>query len=201
MDATTTKAQKKIGLLNALIDHPRTGEAEREAARRMLKRVVAKARSEGVQLKENGVVDRRAYGAKYDHTHTMDIADIARQIREDIKVARKIAKLAAEPGALATIDVLANAPAQMKFGVRISRFSGGCALDIRVKNIPADWWTERTDDRGDVGKFATPALKAVAAELRQIMDAYNHDGSDLLTDYFDVRFYGHVLSEDGLTLA
>jgi hypothetical protein len=201
MDATTTKAQKKIGLLNALINHPRTGEAERDAARRMLQRVVAKARTEGVQIKDSGVVDRRVYGAKYDHTHTMDIADIAKQIREDIKLARKIAKQAAEPGALATVDPLANAPVEMKFGVRISRFSGGCALDIRIKNVPAGWWTERTDDRGDTGKFATPALKAVAAELRQIMDAYNHDGSDLLTDYSDVRFYGDVLSEDGLTLA
>lgn len=198
---TTTKAQKKIGLLNALISHPRTGEAERDAARRMLARVIAKARTEGIQLGENGIVDHRAYGAKYDHTHTMDIADIAKQVREDIKLARKIAKLTVEPGALATRDALANAPAQMKFGVRISRFSGGCALDVRIKNVPADWWTERTDDRGDTGKFATAALKGVAAELKQIMDAYNHDGSDLLTDYFDVRFYGHVLSEDGLTLA
>jgi hypothetical protein len=201
MNATAAKAQRKIGLLNALIAHPRTGEAEREAARRMLARVIAKARAEGIQLGDNGAVDRRTYGAKYDHTHTMDIADIAKQVREDIKLARKIAKLTVEPGALATLDALANAPVQMKFGVRISRFSGGCALDVRVKNIPADWWTERTDDRGDVGKFATPALKAVAAELKQILDAYNHDGSDLLTDYFDVRFYGHVLSEDGLTLA
>lgn len=200
MDATATKAQKKIKLLNVLINHPRTGEAERDAARRMVQRVLAKASAEGIQIAVSGYVDRRTYGAKYDHAQTMDISDIARLIREDIKLARKVAKKTAEPGALATIDALGNAPAQVKFGVRISRFSGGCALDIKIKNVPADWWTERTDDRGDAGKFATPALKALAAELRSIMDAYNHDGSDLLTDYFDVRFYGHVLSEEGLTL-
>jgi hypothetical protein len=200
MNATAAKAQKKIKLLNALIDHPRTGEAERDAARRMLQRIVAKAGSEGVQIRESGYVDRRSYGAKYDHTGRMDIADIAKLVRADIKLARKIAQQTAEPGSLAIVDTLGNAPAQIKFGVRVSRFSGGCALDITIKNIPDNWWVERNNGR-ERGKFGSPALKAVAAELRQIMDAYNHNGSDLLTDYFDVRFYGHVLSEGGLTLA
>ncbi len=201
MDVKAAKVQKKIKLLNALITHPRTGQAERDAARRMLQRVTAKAKADGIQISESGYVDRRAYGAKYDHAGTMDITGIAKLVREDIKLARKVAKKTAEPGALAIIDPLGDAPEEMKFGVRISRFAGGCALDIHVKNIPAEWWTEERDDWGDICRRTTPRLKALAAELRSIMNAYNHDGSDLMTDYSDVRFYGHVLSEEGLTLA
>ncbi|MFD4596690.1 hypothetical protein ACFWPQ_01530 [Streptomyces sp. NPDC058464] len=202
MDVRASKVQKKIQLLNALIAHPRTGEAERDAGRRMLQRVISKAAAEGVKISESGYVDSRTYGAKYDHSGRLDVSDIAKLIREDIKLARKVAKKAAAPGSLAVVDPLADAPAEVKFGVTARRYAGSHrVIDIKVRNVPANWWEERTDDLGDTGKFATPALKALAAELRSIMDAYNHNGSDLLSDYTDVRFSGHVLSEEGLTLA
>ncbi len=44
-------------------------------------------------------------------------------------------------------------------------------------------------------------MKALAKAIRAIMDSYNYDGSDAMTDYFDVRFYGNVCNEYGLVLA
>jgi len=38
--------------------------------------------------------------------------------------------------------------------------------------------------------------KAAKMTLERIHNAYNHDGSEIQTDYFDVRYYGHVEFED-----
>lgn len=39
---------------------------------------------------------------------------------------------------------------------------------------------------------ATPEALAVQAALQELLDACNHDGSDSMVDYFDVKFYGHA---------
>lgn len=190
------KLKSKVDLLNAFINHPRTGEAERATAHRMIQRLIAKARANGVRLSANGLIDSRAYGAKYDRTHGLRTADIAKLVRADIKMARKIGKQAQAgdtSGALATTDPIANAPAQVTYSVRTRTYAGGSSIDVVIKNIPAEWgWTESFDDRGDVVRKGTEALRALSVELKAILDAYNYDGSDLASDYSDVRFYGFV---------
>ena len=193
--SATLKLKSKVGLLNALINHPRTSDNERDAARRMLRRLVIKARANGVRLSETGVVDRRTYGAKFDKTEGLRTADIAKLVRADIKMARKIGKQAqsGDGAALATTDPIANAPAQITYSVRTRTYAGGSSIDVVIKNIPAEWgWTETVDDRGDVVRKGTPALGALSRELKTILDAYNYDGSDLMSDFSDVRFYGFV---------
>lgn len=193
---TTLKLRSKVGLLNALIHHPRTTPTERDAARRMLRRLITKARANGIRLTETGLIDRRTYGTKFDSTEGLRTADIAKLVRADIKLARKIGKQAQEAdasGALATTDPIANAPAQITYSVRTRTYAGGSSIDVVIKNIPAEWgWTESVDDRGDVVRKGTPALGALSRELKAILDAYNYDGSDLLSDFSDVRFYGSV---------
>src|SRR4051812_17296541 len=106
-----TRTGKKIQLLQTLIDHPATGEGERAAARRMLDRVKARASAEGERLQPTGWTDARVYGAKYDSVRNeYDLAKIAKRIREDIKVARKVGIHSAGPGALAVADPIADAP-------------------------------------------------------------------------------------------
>ena len=192
----TLKLKSKVGLLNALINHPRTNDAERDAARRMLQRLITKARANGIRLGENGAIDRRTYGAKYDSTEGLYTKDIAKLVRADIKMARKIGKKAQAgnpAGALATIDPIANAPSQITYSVRTRTYSGGSSIDVVIKNVPAEWgWTESIDDRGDVVRKGTEALRALGAELQALLDAYNYDGSDLASDYSDVRFNGFV---------
>lgn len=194
---SATKAAKKIQLLNALINHPSTSEEERDAGRRMLARVIASAKAKGENITSNGYIDRRTYGSKYDKARGLRLADIAKLMREDIKLARKIGLKAAGPGALATIDPIGNAPASIKYAVRTQTYSGGGSINIIIKGIPADWYTVETDDRGDAYPVASAALNALRDELRLIHEAYNYNGSDLMVDYFDVNYYGGVRVEYG----
>jgi len=193
-----TKTRKTIENLRALIDHPRTGDNERNAARRMLKRVLAKAQEQGEQV-TGGYRDHRVYGEKYDQVRRLGVVEIAKLMRADIKLALKVAKATAEPGALATIDPFSAIPDGLKITVRTRHAN---AIDIVVRNIPEAWgWTEEADRWGNPRTVATPALKALAEALKTIHRAYNYDGSDISTDYFDVNYYGGVISEHGRHLA
>lgn len=192
MNASATKAQKKIGLLWALIDHPRTGEAERDAARRMLQRILDKAKAEGIQINDCGWVDRRVYGSKYEQSKDMRLPDIAKLMREDIKMARKVGKQMSEPGAIAVIDALGTMPTQIKVSVTSQYYSGGGSIDITVKNIPDEWGFVEAERYGRPCIVPSPAFQAVLADLRVIHAAYNYDGSDILTDYFDQKYLGSV---------
>lgn len=42
----------------------------------------------------------------------------------------------------------------------------------------------------------TEEARVAKMTLERIHGAYNHDGSEVMTDYFDVRYYGHVSFED-----
>lgn len=195
MNASATKAQKKISLLRALIDHPRTGEPERDAARRMLQRILNKARTEGIQINGHGWVDRRVYGAKYQQVKGMGLAEIAKLMREDVKVARKVGKQMTEPGAVAVIDAIGTMPAQIKVSITSRYYSGGGSIDIRVKNIPRDWGfieEEHAFRPGFMYLVPSPAFAAVLTDLRVIHAAYNYDGGDITTDYFDQNYLGCV---------
>lgn len=194
---TLTKSGKKIQILQALIDHPRTGDEERDAARRMLARVLAKANANGEHLKPTGWVDHRSYGAKYDDVRGIyDIAVIAKLMRADIKISRKLGLKAAEPGEIAIPDPIADAPAQIKISVRTQKYSGGGSINILIRDVPEDWRTVCYDDRGNERRGCGPALAALADELRAIHQAYNYNGSDAMTDYFDVNYYGGVSVEE-----
>lgn len=197
-----TKTTKKIRLLQTLIDHPRTGDGERQAARVMLGRLLAKAAKAGVDTAAatNGWTDRRAYGAKYDRS--LDVKQIAALVREQIKLARKLAKkTAGETGTVKLVDPIGDAPEQIKFSVRIDRFSGGSSIDISILNEPEDWAWEVRDHHGFPTEMPTPAFQALADELASLMRAYNYDGSDITTDYFDVNFYASVYAKGGRVLA
>jgi hypothetical protein len=64
----------------------------------------------------------------------------------------------------------------VKPSVRISRYSGGQSLDVHLK-------MERDPE--------------LAKKIRAILNSYNFDESDSQSDYFCVRFYGHVTFNDG----
>lgn len=157
----------------------------------------------------------RAYGDKYDGN--LDVAEIAKLIRADIKEARKAGDL----------------PDDWKYGVRIARFSGGCSIDVNAKSprptlrmnpgmmiappdaerdveVPRPRHYVPYDETAPLPEFitmrlrpgemyeimwgdaATDEAKSVTALLKKIVAAYNHDGSDSMVDYFDVKFWGHV---------
>ncbi|MFJ2882439.1 hypothetical protein ACIQGT_14040 [Streptomyces sp. NPDC093108] len=188
-----TKTQKKIKNLQALIDHERTGEPERDAARRMIKRIHDTAKRDGVTLKANGWVDTRVYGDKYDTVRNLALPAIAKLMRQDVKLARKLGQEAAEPGALALMDALGVMPAEIKVSITSRYYSGGGSIDIRVKNIPDDWgFVKEEDTHGYVRTVPSPALAAVLADLKVIHWSYNFDGGDPYAEYAHRNYLGSV---------
>lgn len=116
-------------------------------------------------------------GSKYSATERLDIAEVAKLVRKDIK--------AQVPG--------------VKVSVRISRYSGGQSLDVDVMSVPdglevANLERVRFDlEHGLYAYTHLPLLsadgEALLAQIRAIVAAYNRDNSDIQSDYFDVRFY------------
>jgi hypothetical protein len=146
----------------------------------------------------------RTYGAKYAETGGQTTAQIAAMIRADIKAAVNVGTLPGKP---------------VKYSVRTDNFSGGSSIDVRVKDWPEAWqectgiipgsedgytardcrnmwcaghYEMRDNPNVEHHKVLTVEGQRVQKVLEVIHRAYNHDGSEILTDYFDVRFYGQV---------
>jgi DNA repair protein RadC len=126
----------------------------------------------------------RSYGSKYDSK--LDTAEIAKRVRSEIAEALKAGEL----------------PKGLKASVRTSRFAGGSAIDITVTACPfpvrnpervehdALPWAEQCRRR--VPPLHNERARALVAKLESMLRAYNHDGSDIQSDYFDVKFYQNV---------
>lgn len=122
-----------------------------------------------------------AYGDKY--SKQMGGAEIAAAIRNDIKEAVKRGELP-----------------RAKYGARLHRFSGGKSITITYADVPFDLYNraflkfeiETGGRRVFDGDRWSPERIALEKKLTKIADAYNFDGSDRQTDYFNVNFYLHV---------
>ena len=190
-----TKTHARMERLLALVNHPNTPEHERAVAQQFLDRLRAKTAARVEQYRR----DHIWYGAKYDHSGELRTTDIAKLIREEIKAIRKVAAKTGTPdaeGAVALTDAIGDAPASIKFSIRSQYYSGGSSIDIRISGVPREWgWAWGPDPRGRWAQESwhhTPALRALIDELGRLMAAYNHDGSDITTDYYDVRFSSSV---------
>ena len=197
---------KKIWLLENLIFHKRTPVGEREAAKRMLERVIEIAREKGQDVTSAGGgtagtwhgyrLPEIRYGAKYEQVKGLSLTEIAKLIREDIKLARKVeAKLGA--GTVALVDklaALATMPKQIKISVRTDYSSVYGSITVRLYNLPEKGWgyVEGKDWSGDKKWVPGPELDAILTALREIHGAYNYDGSDGRVDHHDVGYYGQV---------
>jgi hypothetical protein len=125
-------------------------------------------------------------GSKYQATRDLDIAEIAKLVRKDIKAAQALGLL----------------PAEATFAVRIDRFSGGQSLDVTLTGMPDTWTYVSPGLEPDYANYVpahggyTDEAEAAIKTLRSIVFTYNYDGSDIQSDYFNVRFYGHVKIQD-----
>ncbi|WP_333746217.1 hypothetical protein [Streptomyces sp. IBSBF 2950] len=206
--APTERAMKKVWLLENLIFHARTGAGERAAAERMLDRAIEAAREAG-QIAAQADEDSGAgtwygyrlptvsYGEKYDEVRNMSLTEIAKRIREDIKVARKVAEKLGTGSEVALVDplaALAAMPKQIKVSVTRDYFSGGGSIDVRIYNLPEKGWgyVQERDMWDKLRWVEGPELRGIVTALEKIHRAYNYDGSDAQVDYFHVNYYGHV---------
>jgi hypothetical protein len=141
----------------------------------------------------------RRIGSKYEETKDLGTTEIAARIRQDIK------------DAVARGDL----PSDANISVKTDKFAGGSAIRIDVSNWPG---ATKVGDESlctgtlDIGNglypshckdgnhdwrcaaapHASDAAEAVQKTIQAIHDSYNYDGSDMMTDYFNVRYYGQV---------
>jgi len=140
----------------------------------------------------------RTYGYRYaelgDHPTA---AQVAKTMRRDIHQA--IAE-----GLL---------PSHWTYSVRSDTFAGGCSVDVTVQDCPDAWeqcdggskcrdvWCSARNDptyahAAKPHDVLTNDAEAASMTLGRIHNAYNHNGSEIQVDYFDVRYYGTVTFED-----
>jgi len=100
----------------------------------------------------------KTVGSKYEQVKNMDIKDIAKLVRADLK----------------------KVYPQYRFSVRIDRFAMGQRMDVVIK----DSEFERSG--------RTPEARRLENEVLKIVDQYNYDDSDSMSDHFDVNFYTNV---------
>jgi len=132
----------------------------------------------------------RTYGERY-HQVTGGATEIAKAMRADIK--RAVAK-----------GTLPDGPT---YSVTSEHYSGGQSINITVRGWSGAWvdcdgsctsyWCSARNDspHASAHKVLNPAARRAQIVLERIHGAYNHDGSDTMTDYFDVRYYGQVTFE------
>ena len=115
-------------------------------------------------------------GNKYQETKDLDIKDIAKLVRADIKA-----------------TVKANNLPQGKYSVTISRYAGGQSMSVYVSdtqliidNPEYNYMTHPGSER------YTPEAQAMRKTVQEIANAYNFDDCDSMTDYFHVNYYVHV---------
>lgn len=186
--ADRTKLQAKIERVRAIVDHPRTNEHLRAVAQHKLEKLLAQLdeapHSSGYRLPDGW------FGAKYDPKHTL--TDIAKMIREEIKLLRKIGNLESD-GAVAIPSPIADMPAGIKVSVRQLHYG---SIVVTLSGVPQEWgWVRGIDPRDFWNQerwMHTPALHALIDELDTLVNAYNYDRSDAMVDHFDVNFYGRV---------
>jgi hypothetical protein len=198
------RAMKKVWILENLHFHARTGAGEKEAAGRMLDRAVTAAKK-ACQITE---ADGKAavwhgyrlpevwYGSRYEEVKNLSVVEIAKRIREDIKLARKVDDKLAAGATVALVDPLAPL-ASMPKGMKVSvRARHGNAIDVRIYNLPERGWgyvEERDRYRpGQTVWVPGTQLRGIISALEEIHGAYNFNGSDAMVDYFHVNYYGQV---------
>ena len=126
--------------------------------------------------------DPRHYGSRYDMAKSID--EIPGLIRSEIKAAVAAASCrAASTASASAVDAL--------LGDRCADRGSRDPL-LNPERLAADRDDPHTYRPEYHCPRYTPEATAVRKAVEAICDSFNHDGSDSMTDYFDVRFYGSV---------
>ena len=133
-------------------------------------------------------VNENSTGTKYAATKDMDIKDIAKLVRSDIKASIKAGQIPAG-----------------KYGVKISRYSMGQSMDvtitdvdIQIYNVEKVYAEERRENTDGMSWYSEEG-RAVLKTVQGILDAYNFDKSKMIEDYHHQKFYGNVTYDSCFT--
>jgi hypothetical protein len=122
-----------------------------------------------------------SYGEKYQPG--MDAVDITKLMRQDIKAAIKAGLLP-----------------DGKYSVRLRRYSGGQSIDMTASHLQTcklvlnpervQWEKEHPHLVNPHNRYTAEGDR-ILEELKSIHNAYNYDGSDTMSDCYNVNYYGH----------
>ena len=126
-------------------------------------------------------------GLKYDRNRTT--TECAACIREDIKAAQKRGILP-----------------KIKISTTCQYFAGGSSISVNIKSLPEGQAlytpeyiiaTKNLSQPVPYDFYPRPAVYAAPVQkwldaLQEIVNSYNMDNSDSMSDYFHVNFYDHV---------
>ncbi len=124
-------------------------------------------------------------GTKYEATKDIyDTSVLAKMFRADVKAAKKAGDL----------------PKDLKLSVRTSKYSGGSSINVGVKAVNlmiinperVRFDVENPHHVHGAPARYTPEAQNLLDTLESMLQAYNYDRSDSMTDYYCVRFAGHV---------
>jgi hypothetical protein len=154
----------------------------------------------------------RSYGYQYEQGGKLDTAAIAKLIRRDIKTAVGEGLLPDRWAYSVKTDRFAGGSS---IDVRVTNCADawmpcpGYQVGTRRDHGDGCWtatgcgdpWCKAGGEHKDLPDaqyhdVLTEEALAAKMTLERIHGAYNHDGSDAMTDYFDVNYYGHVAFQD-----
>ena len=153
----------------------------------------------------------RAYGYKYTEQQGKSLAEIAKLMRQDIKQAIAEALLPGKPVKYSVRTETYSGGGSINIEVRdwpeawqecdgykpgdrvVSGMGRQLCRDYFCAAMLAITGEERPGTQAH--EVLTEDAQAVEMTLKRIREAYNHDGSDSMVDYFDVNYYGHVSFE------
>lgn len=119
------------------------------------------------------------YGAK--HQGYLPAAEIARRVRADIKQA-------VADGAL---------PSDLEYRVRSETYSGGQSVRVVAIGLSDErQYTHVADHHELPSRQYTAEARVLRGTLERLVQAYNRDASDPMTDYYDVMYHGFAEIED-----
>jgi hypothetical protein len=128
----------------------------------------------------------KGQGSVYQSAGRLDVTEIAKRMRVNLRNAQEIGML----------------PADAKFSVTTDRYAGGQSVDVTVKGMPDSWtYTTRDTAYEKAQRVHSDAARATTDAIRQMLAEYNRDNSDSMTDYYDVWFSPGVTIEDERTAA
>ncbi|WP_236734750.1 hypothetical protein [Mycolicibacterium peregrinum] len=142
----------------------------------MLDRILRKS----AEVWRNNPSADRSYGARYDRVgRHAGLPRVCEMIREDIALARTF-PMPAGPDVLDTRCAIRDAPEQVRYSVETPAHG---RILITIDGVSHDWgWVQQ-----DGTEIVSPALQMLADELAELMNDYNHDGTDT-----NRRFFGSV---------
>ncbi len=116
-------------------------------------------------------IQAHTIGNKYQEVENLDIKDIAKKIRNNLKKFN-----------------------DCKFNVSISRFANGQSLRVILKSSSNlnNFVLVQYESSPNNTKPSLKMSKRLKNEIKSIVDQYNFDDSDYQSDYHHVNFFSHI---------